>query len=572
MLASAYKFLMTPGRRARETSPSATARFLRFAPEDDQIHEYDGGVETPPGSPPSGYARTLSRDDAEGVTDRTTEPNGAWIFALNKISGSTQHAALLKQAEGKKFKLSKADYTSFAKEIKETFDQFGISTIFDIPTGGDGSVKSNGTRDFKDSLDILQHFGEAVQLQDVERLVACINGQGVLVDRDPNDEDPYTRRTPVLHGNGVEGAINQHDFFKQASGNALREVLYKYFGKELIQNLHADSSFVMKGRDEKTGQLYGEGLLLLCRVLQIMKPSHNKAVKDAKQVFENVKYETKHGDSSMTVCISSLLAAQAEANKVANSKVITNQDVSERIVEVVNASSATDRLKNKVAEITKKHEQAKLTYPAFLDSLRDDTEVIVEADAKPTYAQKTALSTNKDGENKSRNSNRDDRDNRGRGRGKHGRGRGGGGGRGRYGGRGRGQREKQPRFNSWEYAGDTKWHPALEVKFVWVEYTDHPDGTPGAYYHPNKVPSKFHPQLKKRGLKCDDSQRRAKSPKRKPESESNEGETKKFSTAPSKMVVKRAFVTSAVSNSMMTEDEAADEFERTIGKEWSSKE
>ena len=87
MLASAYKFLMTPGRRARETSPSATARSLRFAPEDDQIPEFNGGVETPPGSPPSGYARTLSRDDAEGVTDRTTEPNGCLDLRLEQDLG-----------------------------------------------------------------------------------------------------------------------------------------------------------------------------------------------------------------------------------------------------------------------------------------------------------------------------------------------------------------------------------------------------------------------------------------------------------------------------------------------------
>ena len=73
MFASAFKLLMTPARgRAAETSPSATARSLRFAALDDKIPEVKGGVKTPPGSPPSGYARTLPRnEDAAGVTDRS---------------------------------------------------------------------------------------------------------------------------------------------------------------------------------------------------------------------------------------------------------------------------------------------------------------------------------------------------------------------------------------------------------------------------------------------------------------------------------------------------------------------
>ena len=115
----------------------------------------------------------------ESLIDRTTDPGSAWIFSLHKISGLSEHAALLKEAEGKKFKLSNEDYPSFAKELKETLEKFNISTILDIPTGGDGSAKANGTRDLRDPLDILQHFRDGVKLLDVKRLVACINGQGV---------------------------------------------------------------------------------------------------------------------------------------------------------------------------------------------------------------------------------------------------------------------------------------------------------------------------------------------------------------------------------------------------------
>ncbi|EJK62228.1 hypothetical protein THAOC_17165, partial [Thalassiosira oceanica] len=106
-------------------------------------------------------------------------------------------------------------------------------------------------------------------------------------------------------------------------------------------------------------------------------------------------------------------------------------------------------------------------------------------------------------------------------------------------GRGRGQRDKEKtrrqRFDHYTKEGNYKWHPKEQLNYVWVKYTDHPEGNPVAYYHPKRVPSKFHPQMDNRGIKCDDSGRREKSPKRKP-IEASEGKSatkKKPSKAPS---------------------------------------
>ena len=573
MLRSALKFLTSPFSARHVTEdrhvridPNTPGRRLHFSAREQPL--------TPPGSPPAWYpdpSRALPQDDEEGVTaevsTRSTEANGMWIMNLHKSAGSDQLTRMLTDFGKNEFSMCKAGFSTFREALQGICDDNFIARSLMVPTAGDGAMQTDGTRNFHDFKNILECFGvdpsKNVTLAHVQNFVACINGFGIRTD----DSDPYMRRTPNVSQRGAAGRIAQSDFFHQAANNVIRDLLFKAFGKKLVETFYKEGSFTMQGRDEKTGELHGEGLLLLCRVLQIMKPSHLKVLDDAKKDFNDVKFDRlKHKDSSMSVLVSELTAAAADANILAGSVIITNSDKARRILELIQQSSKDKRLVEEVEKIYKKFEQGRQTYSEFLQSLREDTECILES--KSSSAPKAALATDKQGDDKARHGGG------GRGRGKDGRGGRGPGGRG-----GRGKKDRRPpkgppkekvKWDYWTYDGDKKHHSGTGVDYVWVDYTDHPDGTEGAYYHPNKVPPHFHAQMKKKGFKVDDSQRRKKSPKRKPAVESEARDTKKDSRAPSRMEVKRAFVTEMVSLAQMNEDEAADQFENGIGKQWDS--
>jgi len=254
-------------------------------------------------------------------------------------------------------------------------EDYHISNVRQIPTQGLGEIKA-------ECKSIVRCFSEGVSLKDVQRFLMCISGEGIAEDR-IDDSAPYTRRTPGLHGKGTEGCANASDFNNQAGGNVVRAVLFKCFGKEFLKSFIEEAQFMMQGRDTKTGEVYIEGLLPLCKVLQHLKPSQLKVVKDAKQDFYDVSLDMEsHNENAITVLVSTLMSKAAKANERASPTVLSKNDIASRIVQVVE-KSGFQRLIEKVQELYKTYEQGRLSYAKFVASVRNDTKCILEAKKQP---------------------------------------------------------------------------------------------------------------------------------------------------------------------------------------------
>mmetsp|Transcript_24487 Transcript_24487/g.55445 ORF Transcript_24487/g.55445 Transcript_24487/m.55445 type:complete len:229 (+) Transcript_24487:204-890(+) len=115
---------LSAARSIGGSTPSRSGSTLDLCRRRGGYQSPAGGASTPPGTPPADWRREDADEDDEretAVSAYSTEAGGCWLTNLHKSLGEDKLTNLLKECEGKSFKLAKADYPEFVKAIESAF-------------------------------------------------------------------------------------------------------------------------------------------------------------------------------------------------------------------------------------------------------------------------------------------------------------------------------------------------------------------------------------------------------------------------------------------------------------------